>query len=325
MVATLPGSRESAPKHRPSTDTEPLELISDDGLFTEIPIEDAYVHSEPVEGTLYIPRHIEDDVAKLYFPGFMEFQEATKPVAKEMARRGLIMMTMSPLNKQPKESRFSKKHFDNPWLLQSQVGHALQKAALRQFGIDRFDHLGHSMGNEEALMLAEFETFENTDDGIYIRSVVSDQGLGLDGGNIKRKPLQRIVAAGREVVESAPKLMEHRGEHFNDDAIRHLMAITRIAREGIQCLRQSKAPERIERLRGAGVKVGAVTGQNDHFFRTWAVDLHSRGILDDLREIPGADHLHANAYPAEHADFLKATIAALNERRSKIRVVRSTN
>lgn len=305
---------EGTPELSTSYTAEPAPYVSsEENLYTKVAIEDAFVHSKQVEGSIYLPKHIESDTALLYAPGFMEFQAATAPLARELAKRGLVTITMKPLREQPEESKMSWKHFSDPLILQQQVIHALLKATKKQYGLESFDLAGHSMGADGAVGAAYHEvvTLENRD--IDIRSVVGDQPLGFDNGNLKKKALRRLWAIATRDLMSVPKMMEYRGEGFNEDAFNHIIHLDRIALEGLQCLKRSKVPLRATALRTAGVKVGATTGENDNFFRSWAVKLHSSHILDGHWEIPGADHLHANAYPADHAEFLKNVLTELND------------
>ena len=310
---------EGTPELSTPYEAEPIASVSQESeLYTKVAIEDAFIHSKPVSGSLYLPKHIESDVALLYAPGFMEFEEATAPLARELAKRGLVTLTMKPLREQPDESKYSRKHYSDPLILQQQVIHALLKATKKQYGIERFDLAGHSMGADEAVGAAYHEAvvLENRD--VDIRSVVGDQPLGFDNGNLKKKALMRLWAIATRDLTSVPEMMKYRGEGFNEDAFNHIVHLDRIALEGLQCLKRSKVPLRAAGLRSAGVKVGATTGENDNFFRTWAVKLHSGHLLDGHWEIPGADHLHANAHPAEHAEFLKDVLAELNSTTTKV-------
>ena len=284
-------------------------------LFTEIPIEGAHIHSREVHGRLYIPDKPTSDTAVLFAPGFMEFQEATVPLAHAMASRGVVMMTMEPLREQPEESKYSIEHLKNPWLLQMQVVHALQKAVAKKYGIDQFDNVGHSMGNEEVLGAAYHQVTALEDSPVHVRSVMGDQGLGLDGGNLLRKPLRRIYSiATRDIGQSVPKLMKHRRKGFIEDAKRHIMTDpVRVGREGIKCLMRTDAHIRIAELRANGVKVGALVGGKDSFFPARVVRRHSAEHLDGIWEIPHADHLHANAFPEEHAEELIKALTELND------------
>lgn len=268
-----------------------------------------------VEYDFLLPKNPIDEIPIVIHNGFCAPSSVYNALAIGMAEEGRRVIRYHPPRHIETIKALLGGHIIDPLKKHSQAGHEVMKDVSRLYGYDQFDFLGHSMGTPIALQLAEHEPER-------VRSVMCTGGAGLDGGDsMISMGFKSVHLLRSEILAETSALSQHGSK---DKVARDIAS--HILRDPIETLMEGyyvarvDSKDRLERVRDAGIRLGAILFEKDSFFDAQKVLEYVGRDFDFIMTVLQAKHIHPQLRPRDHAREQVAAFAILNAPDAELRI-----